>query len=121
MSNTDKKIIKKAQDEAAVMAAIADMPEPDRSIGKQLHATITASAPTLSPRTWYGMPAYANDEKVLCYFRSTQKFGERYMTLGFNDGAHLDQGVMWPIVYAIKELGETEATQVSTLIKKAVS
>ncbi|HUD06683.1 MAG TPA: hypothetical protein VMR34_02250 [Candidatus Saccharimonadales bacterium] len=97
------------------------MPEPDRAIGEQLHIVIKANAPTLLPRTWYGMPAYSNGNKIVCFFRSKKKFGERYMTLGFNDAAKLDEGALWPISFALKELGTSEKTKIATLVKKAVS
>jgi uncharacterized protein YdhG (YjbR/CyaY superfamily) len=90
-------------------------------MGERLHAIIKASAPTLSPRLWYGMPAYAKDDKVVCFFRSGQKFKERYMTLGFNDEAHLDEGHMWPIAFALTELTATEEARIGALVKKAVS
>jgi uncharacterized protein YdhG (YjbR/CyaY superfamily) len=121
MSVNDKKTIKKNDDEAAVLEAIAKMPAADRAIGDQLHAIITASAPALLPRTWYGMPAYSNGAKIVCFFRSKQKFGERFMTLGFNDVANLDEGAMWPIYFAITALTATEKTKISELVKKAVS
>jgi hypothetical protein len=116
-----RRIRKKNDDLAAVIDAIAAMPEPDNSIGKKLHTIITTNAPDLLPRTWYGMPAYSNGNKIVCFFRSTKKFGERYMTLGFNDAAKLDEGVMWPIVYALTELNSAEEAKVAALIKKAVS
>ena len=97
------------------------MPELDRSIGEQLHKIIIANGPSLLPRTWYGMPAYSNGNKIVCLFRSGQKFGERYMTLGFNDIAKLDEGLMWPINFAIKNLTNTEKTAIAELAKKAVS
>ncbi len=117
----DKKATKKADGEAEVLAAIAAMPAPDRATGERLHAIIKASAPALSPKTWYGMPAYARDGKVICFFRSAQKFNERYMTLGFNDGANLDEGAMWPIYFALKELTAAEEAKIAALVKKAVS
>lgn len=113
--------MKKAEDEAAVLAAIAAMPEPDRAIGERLHAIIKASALMLSPKTWYGMPAYARDDKVVCFFRSRQKFKERYMTLGFNDLANLDEGALWPISFALKELTATDEAKIAEVVKKAVS
>ncbi len=112
---------KKKSDEEAVIKAIADMPESDRAIGERLHALILANAPELLPRTWYGMPAYSDGNKIVCYFRSRKKFGERFMTFGFNDVAKLDEGHMWPIVYAITELNANEETKVAELVKKAVS
>jgi uncharacterized protein YdhG (YjbR/CyaY superfamily) len=119
---TQEKAAEKADGESAVLAAIAAMEEPYRAMGERLHAIIKANAPALSPRLWYGMPAYANKEgKVLCFFRSGQKFKERYMTLGFNDVAHLDEGVMWPIAFALTELTAAEEARVGALVKKAVS
>ena len=118
--NTTKKA-GKADGESAVHAAIAAMPGPDRAIGERLHAIIKASAPALSPKTWYGMPAYAKDGKVVCFFRSAQKFKERYMTFGFNDSANLDEGAMWPISFALKELTAAEEAKIGALVKKAVS
>ena len=109
----------KADGENAVLATIAAMP--DRAMGKRLHAIIKASAPALSPKLWYGMPAYAKDGKVICFFRSAQKFKERYMTLGFNQEANLDEGHMWPIAFALKELTAAEEARISALVKKAVS
>ena len=121
MPANDKKQAKKADDEAAVIAAIAAMPEPDRALGERLHAIVTASAPELSPKTWYGMPAYANaDGKVVCFFRDRRKFNERYMTLGFNDLAKLDEGSLWPICYALKELTASEEDKIIEIVKKAV-
>jgi hypothetical protein len=111
----------KADGESAVLATIAAMPGPDRAIGERLHAIIKASAPALSPKLWYGMPAYAKDGKVVCFFRSAQKFKERYMTLGFNDEANLDEGHMWPIAFALKELTAAEEARIGALVKKAVS
>lgn len=119
---TQEKAAEKADGESAVLAAIAAMEEPYRAMGERLHAIIKANSPALSPRLWYGMPAYANKEgKVLCFFRSGQKFKERYMTLGFNDVAHLDEGVMWPIAFALTELTAAEEARVGALVKKAVS
>ena len=97
------------------------MPGPDRAMGERLHAIIKASAPALSPKLWYGMPAYAKDGKVICFFRSGQKFKERYMTLGFNNEAKLDEGHMWPITFALKELTAAEEAKIGALVKKAVS
>jgi uncharacterized protein YdhG (YjbR/CyaY superfamily) len=111
----------KADGESAVLAKIAEMPEPDRAMGKRLHAVVKASAPALSPRTWYGMPAYAKDGKVVCYFQSAQKFKSRYATFGFSDTANLDDGAMWPTSFALKELTATEEARISALVKKAVS
>jgi uncharacterized protein YdhG (YjbR/CyaY superfamily) len=111
----------KADGESAVLAKIAEMPEPDRVMAERLHALIKASAPALSPRTWYGMPAYAKDGKVVCYFQSAQKFKSRYATLGFNDTANLDEGAMWPVSFALKELTAAEEAKIGALVKKAVS
>ena len=111
----------KADGESAVLAKIAEMPEPDRAMGKRLHAIIKASAPALSPRLWYGMPAYAKDGKVVCFFQSAQKFKTRYATFGFSDAANLDEGALWPVAFALKELTATEEARISTLVKKAVS
>jgi hypothetical protein len=111
----------KADGESAVLAKIAEMPEPDRAVGKRLHAVITASAPALSPRLWYGMPAYAKDGKVVCFFQSAQKFKTRYATFGFSDAANLDKGVLWPVAFALKELTAAEEAKIAALVKKAVS
>ena len=112
----------KAYGESAVLAAIAVMPEPYHVMGERLHAIIKASAPALSPRLWYGMPAYANkDGKVICFFRGGEKFKERYMTLGFNNEAHLDEDHLWPIAFALTELTATEEARIGALVKKAVS
>jgi hypothetical protein len=111
----------KADGESAVLAAIIAMPGPDRALGERLHAIIKASVPALSPKLWYGMPAYAKDGKVICFFRSRQKFKERYMTLGFNNEAKLDEGHMWPITFALKELTAAEESRIGALVKKAVS
>jgi uncharacterized protein YdhG (YjbR/CyaY superfamily) len=112
----------KADGESAVLAKIAEMPEPDRAMGERLHAIIKASAPALSPKTWYGMPAYANkDGKVVCYFQSAHKFNSRYATFGFNDVANLDEGAMWPTSFALKELTAAEEAKIGALVKKAVS
>ncbi|HET6204501.1 MAG TPA: DUF1801 domain-containing protein [Planctomycetota bacterium] len=111
----------KADGESAVLAKIAEMPEPDRARGKQLHAIIKASAPALSPKLWYGMPAYAKDGKVVCFFQSAQKFNTRYSSLGFSDAANLDEGALWPTAFALKELTANEEARISALVKKAVS
>ena len=111
----------KADGESAVLAKIAGMPEPDRAMGKRLHAIIKASAPALSPKLWYGMPAYAKDGKVVCFFQSAQKFKTRYATLGFSDAANLDEGAMWPVAFALKELTAAEEARIGALVKKAVS
>ena len=112
----------KADGESAVLAKIAEMQGSDRAIAKRLHAIIKASAPALSPRTWYGMPAYANkDGKVVCHFQSAQKFKTRYVTFGFSDEANLDEGAMWPTSFALTELTAAEETRIAALVKKAVS
>ena len=111
----------KADGESDVLAKIAEMPEPDRTMAKQLHEIIKANAPTLSPRLWYGMPAYAKDGKVVCHFQSAQKFNTRYSTFGFSDAANLDEGALWPVAFALKELTVTEEARISALVKKAVS
>jgi uncharacterized protein YdhG (YjbR/CyaY superfamily) len=111
----------KADGEADVLAKIAEMPEPDRTMAERLHTIIKASAPDLSPRTWYGMPAYAKERKVVCYFTAASKFNERYATLGFNDSANLDEGDMWPTSFALKKLTPAEEAKIAALVKKAVS
>jgi hypothetical protein len=111
----------KADGESAVLAKIAEMPKPDRAMGKRLHAIIKASAPALSPRLWYGMPAYAKDGKVVCFFQSAQKFNTRYATFGFSDAANLDKGALWPVAFALKELTATDEARIGALVKKAVS
>jgi uncharacterized protein YdhG (YjbR/CyaY superfamily) len=111
----------KKDGEADVLAKIAEMPKRDRAMAKRLHEIVKASAPDLSPRTWYGMPAYARDGKVVCFFRSAVKFKSRYATFGFNDNANLDQGAMWPTSFALKELTAAEEKKIRTLVKKAVS
>jgi uncharacterized protein YdhG (YjbR/CyaY superfamily) len=111
----------KADGESDVLAKIAEMPEPDRAMAERLHALIKASAPALSPRTWYGMPAYAKDGKVVCYFQSAHKFKSRYATFGFSDKAKLDEGAMWPTSFALKELTAAEEARIGALVKKAVS
>ncbi len=111
----------KADGESAVLAKIATMREPDRAMAKRLHAIVKASAPTLSPRTWYGMPAYAKDGKVVCFFQDAQKFKTRYATFGFSDEANLDEGAMWPVAFALKELTAAEEARINALVKKAVS
>ncbi len=110
-----------ASEESAVLAKIAAMPAPDRAMGERLHAIIKATAPGLAPRLWYGMPAYAKDGKVVCFFQSAQKFKTRYATLGFSDKANLDEGAMWPIAFALKELTATEEAGIAALVKQAVS
>jgi len=111
----------KADGENDVRAKIAEMREPDRAMAERLHAIIKASAPTLSPRTWYGMPAYAKDGNVVCFFQSAQKFKTRYVTVGFSDKANLDEGHMWPTAYALKQLTAAEEAKIVALVKKAVS
>ena len=110
----------RAEGEKDVLAKIAEMPKPDRAMAKRLHAIVKASAPVLSPKTWYGMPAYAKDGKVVCYFTAASKFKERYATFGFNDAANLDQGNMWPTSFALKELTPAEEKKITALVKKAV-
>jgi uncharacterized protein YdhG (YjbR/CyaY superfamily) len=107
--------------ESAVLAKIAEMPEPDRAMGERLHAVIKASAPALSPRLWYGMPAYAKDGTVLCFFQPAQKFKTRYATLGFSDKANLDDGAMWPTAFALTELTADTEARIGALVRKAVS
>ena len=111
----------KADGENDVLAKIAEMPEADRAMAERLHAVIKSSAPALSPRTWYGMPAYAKDGKVVCFFQSADKFKTRYATLGFSDTANLDKGAMWPTYFALKELTAAEEAKIGALVKKAVS
>jgi uncharacterized protein YdhG (YjbR/CyaY superfamily) len=111
----------KAEGESAVLAKIAEMQGPDRAMAERLHAIIKASAPALSPKTWYGMPAYAKDGKVVCFFQSAQKFNSRYATFGFNDTANLDEGAMWPTSFALKELTAAVEAEIGALVKKAVS
>ncbi len=111
----------KADGESALLAKVAEMPKPDRAMAKRLHAIVTDSAPGLSPKTWYGMPAYANDDgKVVCFFQSADKFKARYATLGFSDEANLDEGAMWPTSFALKELTAAEEKKIAALVKKAV-
>jgi uncharacterized protein YdhG (YjbR/CyaY superfamily) len=111
----------KADGESALLAKIAEMPKRDRAMGKRLHAIIKASAPALSPKTWYGMPAYAKDGKVLCFFQSADKFNTRYATFGFTEEANLDKGAMWPVSFALKELTAAEEAKIAALVKRAVS
>jgi uncharacterized protein YdhG (YjbR/CyaY superfamily) len=112
---------KKADEESEVLAKIAEMQESDRVMAERLHALVKASAPTLSPRTWYGMPAYAKDDKVLCYFKPAEKFKTRYATLGFSDRANLDDGALWPIEFALTAWTGTEEKRISELVRKAIS
>jgi uncharacterized protein YdhG (YjbR/CyaY superfamily) len=111
----------KTDGESAVLAKIAAMPEPDRAMARRLHAIIKASAPALSPKLWYGMPAYAKDDKVVCFFQGAQKFKTRYATLGFSDKANLDEGHLWPTAFALQELTAAEEARIGALVKKAVS
>jgi uncharacterized protein YdhG (YjbR/CyaY superfamily) len=111
----------KADGEGDVLAKIAEMPKPDRAKAERLHAIIKASAPGLTPRTWYGMPAYARDGKIVCFFRPASKFKERYMTLGFNEAANLDEGHLWSIAFALTELTAAEEAEIEALVKKAVA
>jgi uncharacterized protein YdhG (YjbR/CyaY superfamily) len=111
----------RAAGESDVLAAIAALQEPDRSMARRIHAIIKANAPVLSPKTWYGMPAYARDGNVVCFFQSAQKFKARYATLGFNDRAKLDEGAMWPVAYALTKLTPAEEAKITALVKKAVS
>jgi uncharacterized protein YdhG (YjbR/CyaY superfamily) len=115
------KELKAETSETDVLAKIAEMPKSDRVMAKRLHAIIKASAPDLSPKTWYGMPAYAKDGKVVCFFQSAHKFKSRYATFGFNDSANLDKGAMWPTSFALKELTATEEAKIRVLVKRAVS
>jgi len=112
---------RKADGEKALLAKIAEMPKPDRVMAERLHAIVKASAPDLSPKTWYGMPAYARDGKVVCYFQSADKFDSRYATFGFNDTANLDDGAMWPTSFALKKLTAADEKKIAALVKKAVS
>jgi uncharacterized protein YdhG (YjbR/CyaY superfamily) len=112
----------KAEGETALLAKIAEMPEPDRTMAERLHAIVKANAPDLSPKTWYGMPAYANkDGKIVCFFQSAQKFNARYATFGFNDTANLDEGNLWPVAFALKALTAADEARIGALVKKAVS
>ncbi len=111
----------KADGESDVLAKIAEMPQPDRAMAERLHAIVKASAPDLAPRTWYGMPAYAKDGDVVCFFQSAQKFKSRYATFGFSDKARLDDGAMWPTSFALKELTAAEEKKIGALVKRAVS
>ena len=112
---------KGAQGESDVLAKIAEMPDSDRVMAERIHAIVKAAAPDLAPRTWYGMPAYAKDGKVVCYFTSADKFKSRYATLGFNDAANLDEGAMWPTSFALKKLTGADEKRIRALVKKAVS
>lgn len=111
----------KVDGEIAVLAKLAEMPDSDRIIGERLHAIIKANAPILTPKLWYGMPAYARDGKIVCFFQCAHKFNTRYATLGFNDTANLDEGALWPTAFALKELTDNEEARIAALVKKAVS
>jgi uncharacterized protein YdhG (YjbR/CyaY superfamily) len=111
----------KADGESAVREKIGEMTAPDRAMAERLHAIITSSAPVLAPKLWYGMPAYAKDGKIVCFFQPAHKFKTRYATLGFNDSAHLDDGGLWPVAFALKELTAAEEAKIAALVKKAVS
>jgi uncharacterized protein YdhG (YjbR/CyaY superfamily) len=111
---------KEADGESDVLARIAEMPEPDRAMAERLHAMIKTSVPALSPRTWYGMPAYAKDGKVVCFFQGAHKFKARYATFGFSDTANLDEGTVWPVAFALKELTAADEARIGALVKKAV-
>ncbi len=111
----------KAEGESALLAKIAEMPEPDRAMAKRIHAIVKASAPALSPKTWYGMPAYARDGKIICFFTPASKFNSRYATFGFNDDANLDEGNMWPTSFALAKLTAADEAKIGALVKKAVS
>src|SRR5437870_13688556 len=111
----------KADGESDVLAKIAEMPKPDRAMAERLHAIVKSSAPALSPRTWYGMPAYAKDDQVVCFFQSAHKFKARYATFGFSDKANLDEGTVWPVAFALKELTAAAEAKIGALVKKAVS
>jgi uncharacterized protein YdhG (YjbR/CyaY superfamily) len=111
----------RSEGERALLANVAEMPKADRTMAERIHAIVTANAPGLMPRTWYGMPAYARDGKVVCFFKAASKFKERYATFGFNDAANLDDGAMWPVVFGLKELKPADEKKLATLVKKAVS
>jgi uncharacterized protein YdhG (YjbR/CyaY superfamily) len=118
----EQKVAARREDgESAVLEKIAEMQPKDRAMAKRLHAVIKASAPALSPKLWYGMPAYAKDEKIVCFFQTAQKFKTRYATLGFNDPAHLDEGTMWPVAYALTDLTAADEARIGALLKKAIS
>jgi uncharacterized protein YdhG (YjbR/CyaY superfamily) len=110
----------RADGESDLLAKIAEMPKADRVMGERLHAIVTDNAPNLEPKTWYGMPAYAKDGKVVCFFKAASKFKERYATFGFNETANLDDGAMWPVVFALKELTAADEKRIAALVKKAV-
>ena len=112
---------KKAEEAHACLAKIAEMPQPDRQRAERIHAVVTSTAPELSPKTWYGMPAYAREGKIVCFFKPAEKFGTRYATLGFEDPANLDDGTMWPTTYAVTDLTEADVKKIEKLVKRAVS
>ncbi len=116
-----KERAQEAEGEQAVLAKIAEMPEPDRALAHRLHALVKSSAPALTPRTWYGMPAYARDGNVVCFFQGAYKFKTRYATFGFSDKANLDQGALWPVAFALKQLTAADETKIADLVKNAVS
>lgn len=118
--NRQKSSLRTEKGESDVLAKIAEMPEPDRTMGKRIHTIIKDIAPALSPKLWYGMPAYAKEGKVICFFQNSQKFKTRYSTIGFSDQAKLDEGAMWPVAFAVKELSEVEDARISALVKKAI-
>lgn len=120
-SNSPRSKKAKLDGESDLLAKIAEMPEPERSMAMRLHEIIKANAPDLSPKTWYGMPAYAKDDKVVCFFQSAQKFKTRYATLGFSDAANLDEGALWPVAFALKQLTPAEEAKIITLLQKAVT
>jgi uncharacterized protein YdhG (YjbR/CyaY superfamily) len=111
----------RAEGERTLLANVAEMPKADRTMAERIHAIVSANAPDLMPRTWYGMPAYAKDGKVVCFFKAASKFDERYATFGFNDAANLDDGAMWPVVFGLKELKPADEKRLAALVKKAVS
>lgn len=111
----------RAEGESNVLAKIAEMSDSERVIAQRLHEIITTNAPVLAPKLWYGMPAYAKEDKIVCFFQSADKFGTRYATLGFNDSATLDEGALWPVAYGLTKLGDAEAEKIASLIKRAVS
>jgi hypothetical protein len=120
-NRVDEMKVAKSDGESAVLAKIAEMTEPDRAMGKRLHTVIKASAPVLSPKLWYGMPAYAKDGKIVCFFQTAQKFKTRYATLGFNDAAKLDEGSMWPTAFALTKLTAADEARIGALVKKAAN
>ena len=121
MKERVKELKGSGEGESAVLAKLATMPEPDRAMGKRLHAIIMASAPTLAPKLWYGMPAYAKNDKVVCFFQNAAKFKARYSTLGFSDKANLDDGTMWPTSFGLKDLTAADEARIGALVKKAAS